>query len=47
MSKLYKTVKKYYDMGIYSDEQVKVFVKKGKITIAEYKQITGNDYTDE
>lgn len=44
MSKLYKTVKKYYDMGIYNDEQVAVFVEKGKLTAEEYKLITGEDY---
>ena len=44
MSKLYNTVKKYYDLGIYNDEQVAVFVAKGKITAAEYKQITGKTY---
>lgn len=44
MSKLYNTVKKYYDLGIYNDEQVAVFVVKGKITAAEYKQITGKTY---
>lgn len=44
MSAMYKTVKKYYDMGFYSDEQVAVFVAKGKITAAEYKQITGKTY---
>lgn len=44
MSALYKTVKKYYDMGFYSDEQVKVFVEKEKITAEEYKLITGKEY---
>ena len=44
MSKLYKTVKKYYDMGLYSKEKVAVFVEKGQITPEEYKLITGDDY---
>lgn len=44
MSKLYKTVKKYYDMGLYSKAQVADFVAKGKITPEEYKLITGDDY---
>lgn len=44
MSKLYNTVKKYYDLGIYNDEQVAVFVYKGKLTATEYKQITGKTY---
>lgn len=44
MSKLYKQVKKYYDMGIYNDAQVAVFVQKGKITPEEYELITGQPY---
>lgn len=44
MSKLYKTVKKYYDMGFYSKEKVAVFVEKEKITAEEYELITGEPY---
>jgi uncharacterized XkdX family phage protein len=44
MSKLYKTVKKYYDMGFYSKEKVAVFVTKGQITAEEYELITGDPY---
>lgn len=44
MSAMYKTVKKYYDMGFYNDSQVAVFVEKGKITKTEYKEITGKSY---
>lgn len=38
-------VKRYYDKGIYSKDDVKVFVRAGKITEAEYEEITGEVYT--
>ena len=38
------TAKRYYDMGFYTNEQVKVFVAAGKITAKQYKEITGIDY---
>lgn len=41
---MYISVKRYYDMGKYSDEQVKVFVKAGWITEEQYKEITGEEY---
>lgn len=44
MSKLFNTVKKYYDMGLYSKSKVADFVVKEKITAEEYKLITGDDY---
>ena len=43
---MYKIVKRYYDMGIYSKEDVKKFVKAGKITAEEYEQITGEAYIE-
>lgn len=43
---MYKIVKRYYDMGIYSKEDVKKFVKAGKITAEEYEQITGEAYSE-
>ena len=46
MSKLYKTVKQYYDMGFYSKKNVAVFVQKGKITAEEYELITGDPYDE-
>ena len=39
------TAKRYYDMGFYTKEQVKVFVAAGKITEEQYKEITGKDYS--
>ncbi len=42
---MFEKVKKFYDMGLYSKEQVKMFVVKGKLTAEEYEQITGEAYT--
>lgn len=42
----YKTTKRYYDMGKYTNEQMKVFVKGNKITIEEYEEITGVKYEE-
>ena len=42
---MFKIVKRYYDKGIYSKENVAVFVASGKITAEQYKEITGEDYT--
>lgn len=41
---MFEKIKKWYNMGIYTKEQVKNFVKKGKITEEQYKEITGEDY---
>ena len=44
---MFKIVKRYYDKGIYSNEDVAAFVKAGKITAAEYELITGEPYEAE
>lgn len=44
MSKLYAQVKRLYDLGRYTKENVAEFVKRGKLTPEEYKLITGDDY---
>lgn len=44
MSRLYKTVKRYYDKGTYSKDDVAAFVAAGKITDEEYRLITGDLY---
>ena len=41
---MFEKIKKWYSMGIYTKEQVKNFVRKGKITEEQYKEITGEDY---
>ena len=38
-------VKRYYDKGIYDKDDVKVFVRAGKITETEYEEITKESYT--
>ena len=43
---MFKIVKRYYDKGIYSKENVKVFVRAGRLTEAEYKEITGDAYEE-
>ena len=41
---MFKIIKRYYDRGIYSKENVAVFVTSGKITAEQYKEITGTEY---
>lgn len=41
---MYKIVKRYYEKGIYSKEDVAKFVKAGKITAEQYKEIVGEVY---
>lgn len=40
----YERVKHYYDAGLWSKPMVKMAVRKGIITKAQYKEITGEDY---
>ena len=47
MSKKFKTVKNFYDRGLWSQERVRNAVIKSWITADEYKEITGEDYTTE
>lgn len=44
---MYKVVKRYYDKGFYTEEDVKKFVKAGKLTPEEYEDITGTAYSEE
>ena len=41
---MYNIIKRYYDRGTYSKENVAVFVVSGKITAEQYKEITGTEY---
>ena len=41
---MYKIVKRYFERGIYSKEDVSTFVKAGKLTADEYTEITGWAY---
>ena len=44
ISPRYNLLKRYYDMGIYNDENMKVFVACGWLTADEYQEITGSIY---
>ncbi|MDD3267234.1 MAG: XkdX family protein [Burkholderiales bacterium] len=36
--------KKYYKMGLFDKNAIAVFTANGKLTTAEYKEITGDNY---
>ena len=40
----FETIKKNYEKGLWSAPMVKMAVKKGIITKAQYTEITGKDY---
>ena len=46
MSKMYEKVKKYYDIGLWSEERVRNMVIKGIITEEEYASIVGEEYEE-
>lgn len=39
-----KLVKYYFDNGMYDEESVAGFVRKGSITAEDYQEITGKEY---
>lgn len=41
----FDTIKSNYDKGLWTIAAVKVAVRKGIITKAQYKEITGKSYT--
>jgi len=41
---MYKFIKEYFDLKLYTSEDVKIFVKVNWITTDEYKTITNIDY---
>ena len=41
---MFKIIKRYYDRGIYTKDDVKVFARAGKITMEQYEEITGEAY---
>lgn len=41
---MFRIVKRYYDRGLYTKQNVAVFVRAGKITPEEYAEITGDVY---
>ena len=40
---MFEKVKKFYELGLYSKEQVWQFVVKGKLTEEQYREIVGDD----
>lgn len=44
---MYRRVKRLYDLGLYTTEQVKDFADRGKITPEQYEEITGEKYESE
>lgn len=46
MSIWFRSVKKYYEMGLYTKDNVKVFVRAKFINADEYKIITGDEYVE-
>lgn len=38
---MYNLVKRFFDKGLYSNDNVKTFVRAGKITADQYQEITG------
>lgn len=47
MSKKFKTVKNFYDRGLWSKKRVHDAVVKSWITAEEYKEIIGEEYVGE
>lgn len=43
----FEFIKDFYDKGYYTNEEVATFVVSGKITAAEYQDITGEEYEEE
>ena len=41
----YERVKYYYDAGLWSKPMVKMAVRKGVITVEQYTEITGDEYS--
>lgn len=40
----FDTIKKNFDRGLWSAAMVKMAVRKGVLTPAQYREITGEDY---
>ena len=41
---MFERIKRLYGMGLYTNEQIAIFVKKGVLTPEQYEQITGEVY---
>lgn len=43
---MFSIVKRYYNLGFYNEDKVAVFVRAGQLSEDEYKQITGEEYSE-
>lgn len=41
----FETIKRYFDMGLWSKYMVSLAAARGKITAEQYQEITGETYT--
>lgn len=41
---MFDRIKRLYDLGLYDNEKVAVFVEKGVLTPEQYEEITGEPY---
>ena len=37
-------IKEYYGLGLFTNDDMKLFVKVGWLTSEQYKEVTGSDY---
>ena len=44
MSEFAEKVKRYYELGLWTDSRVRNAVEKGALTDDEYKAVTGKEY---
>ena len=44
---MYEKVKRWYELGLWSEQRVRDAVAKNAITADEFKDITGKDYSAE
>lgn len=42
---MYQLIKRYYKMGLYTNDNLTKFVARGTITETQYKEITGEAYS--
>jgi uncharacterized XkdX family phage protein len=42
---MYQLIKKYYKMGLYSNDSLAKFVARGTLTEAQYQKITGEKFS--
>jgi len=40
-SPIFEKAEEYYEQGLWGKNHLKAFVRKGKLTVSEYEEITG------